>query len=332
VFINWFLPEEHFVNYLIVFIWEKAPNSDKFFCYNPISCRYMQLFNNSYYSSKYYRDSSFLNGLRSPPSQPSDVRDFLTEFASNSRRYSIENKLASYKGADSSTYNTLQQSSSRSSPSNPLHNSSHVSGSKTLQSSLHSSGYNTLQSSSPRASGYNTLQTHSNVPLNSSPRASAFNTLHSTSPRSSAFNTLRSSSPRRATYTLQRSPSPHASGTLPNSSPRASGYNTLRSTSPRMSGVNTIRSSSPRSSVIMNGGTLHKPRSPAPLAPPPPPPSPPQEIAIVLYDISITINPNVLECKEGDRIIIEEDHGDWLLATMDGRQGYVPYNYIQRMK
>lgn len=23
MFINWFLPEEHFVNYLIVFIWEK---------------------------------------------------------------------------------------------------------------------------------------------------------------------------------------------------------------------------------------------------------------------------------------------------------------------
>ena len=170
------------------------------------------------------------------------------------------------------------------------------------------------------------------MPGSSSPRSSTFNTLHSTSPRSSAFSTLRSSSPRPGTYTVHRSPSPHASGILPNSSPRTSAYNTLRSTSPRVSAANTIRSSSPRSSVIMNGGTLHKPRSPAPLAPPPPPPSSSQEIAVVLYDISVTINPNVLECKEGDRIIIEEDHGDWLLATMDGREGYVPYNYIQRMK
>lgn len=326
------------MNYLIVFIWEKAPNSDKSINYGDLSYRYMQLLNNSYYSSKYYRDSSFLNGLRSPPSQPSEVRDFLTDFANNSRRYSIENKLASYKGSQlgsgPSTYSTLPNSSPRVSAYNTLNSSS-----------SRVSAYNTFQNSSPHASGYSTLQVHTNMPHNSSPRASAFNTLHnssprasafntlhSSSPRSSAFNTLRSSSPRPSAYTLHRSPSPHASGTLPNSSPRASAFNTLRSTSPRVSAVNTMHSSSPRSSVIMNGGTLRKPRSPAPLAPPPPPPSPPQETALVLYDISITINPNVLECKEGDRIVIEEDHGDWLLATMNGRQGYVPYNYIQRMK
>ena len=29
VFINWFLPEDAFVNYLIVFLWENDPDSDK---------------------------------------------------------------------------------------------------------------------------------------------------------------------------------------------------------------------------------------------------------------------------------------------------------------
>lgn len=55
-------------------------------------------------------------------------------------------------------------------------------------------------------------------------------------------------------------------------------------------------------------------------------------MALVLYDISISINPNVLECQEGDQIVIEEDFGDWLRATKDGREGFVPYNYVQRMK
>lgn len=60
--------------------------------------------------------------------------------------------------------------------------------------------------------------------------------------------------------------------------------------------------------------------------------TPPKETAIVLYDITLDINPNVLECKEGDRIIIEEDFGDWIRATMNGREGFVPYNYIERVR
>lgn len=60
-----------------------------------------------------------------------------------------------------------------------------------------------------------------------------------------------------------------------------------------------VRSSSPRSSVVFSTGTLRKPRGPAPAAPPPPKPK--KETAIVLYDITLDINPNVLVCKEGDR-------------------------------
>ena len=29
-------------------------------------------------------------------------------------------------------------------------------------------------------------------------------------------------------------------------------------------------------------------------------------------------------------IVIEEDFGDWLRATMNGNEGFVPYNYIER--
>ena len=73
------------------------------------------------------------------------------------------------------------------------------------------------------------------------------------------------------------------------------------------------------------------PACPAPL-PPTMKKTPPKETAIVLYDITLDINPNVLECKEGDRIIIEEDFGDWIRATMNGREGFVPYNYIERVR
>ena len=51
-----------------------------------------------------------------------------------------------------------------------------------------------------------------------------------------------------------------------------------------------------------------------------------------MYDITLEINPNVLECKEGDRIVIEEDFGDWIRATMNGKEGFVPYNYIERVR
>ena len=75
---------------------------------------------------------------------------------------------------------------------------------------------------------------------------------------------------------------------------------------------------------------------PAPACPAPLPPTmrkaPAKETAIVLYDITLEINPNVLECKEGDRIVIEEDFGDWIRATMNGKEGFVPYNYIERVR
>jgi hypothetical protein len=31
-------------------------------------------------------------------------------------------------------------------------------------------------------------------------------------------------------------------------------------------------------------------------------------------------------------ITIEEDCGDWLRASLNGKEGYVPYNYIQRQQ
>ena len=30
IFLNWFMPEEHFINYLVVFIWEQAPDVTKY--------------------------------------------------------------------------------------------------------------------------------------------------------------------------------------------------------------------------------------------------------------------------------------------------------------
>ena len=338
IFINWFLPEDAFVNYLIVFLWESAPNSDKSLRSTRLMHRFVKLLNNSYYSSKYRQDSTFLNGLRSPPSQPSHIRDFLSEFTANTHRYSIESAFVSkttqptIEGRRSSVERrpTINTSASvRNSVGNTLQGSPRISGYATLQGSR-ISAYGGVQGS-PRASAYNTLQ--------GSPRSSSYNTLQGAS-RPSAYSTQRGS-PRASAYSTQHG-SPRASAySTQHGSPRASAYSTLhssananatlqRSNSPRPSAYtihSPVRSSSPHPTG-MGGNTM---RSQVPTEAPPPPPSR-KETALVLYDISISINPNVLECKEGDQIVIEEDFGDWLRATKDGREGFVPYNYVQRMK
>lgn len=125
----------------------------------------MTVLNNSYYSSK-YRHGSYKDGCRTMPTNTREIDEFLSEFAINTRRYSIETKLASYGSS---------------------------------------------------------MEPHSSL--------SSHNTLHrNTSTRSSAFST----------------------------------------------------------------GTLRLPKAPAP------PPPKRQNTAVVLYDITIDINPNVLVCKEGD--------------------------------
>ena len=372
VFINWFLPEDAFVIYLIVFLWENAPDSDKFALLLCGTCRFVKLLNNSYYSNKYRRDSTFLNGLRSPPSQPSHIREFLSEFTANTHRFSIESAFvpkATQSSAEGrrpsverrptintsrlSGYSTLQgsristysgvQGSPRASAYTTLQGSPRASAYNTLQGSPRASAYNTLQGS-PRASAYNTLQgsprTSTYNTLQGSPRSSSYNTLQSPS-RPSAYSTQRGS-PRASAYTQHGSPRASAYSTQ-HGSPRASAYSTLhssasgnatlqRSNSPRPSAYtihSPTRSSSPHPAVMTSGATASRPQVPT-QAPPPPPKR--KEMALVLYDISISINPNVLECREGDQIVIEEDFGDWLRATKDGREGFVPYNYVQRMK
>lgn len=133
----------------------------------------MQVLNNSYYSSKYKRDSSYKNGCRQCPTSSRDIEDFLSDFSMNSRRYSIEAKLSSYGGSLGRGSSIASQNS-------------------------------------------------------------------------------------------------------------------------------VCRNGSPRQSVMFSTSTLRKPRGPAPAAPAPPPPKPQKETALVLYDITVDINPSVLECKEGD--------------------------------
>ena len=100
-------------------------------------------------------------------------------------------------------------------------------------------------------------------------------------------------------------------------------------------------SGSPRVSsmagTMRNGGTtsgtLHSPRGTpsSPARAPPPPLTPPKQRALVLYDITKEINESVLECVEGEEVVIEEDCGEWLLASRHGRKGYVPYNYVEKL-
>lgn len=80
----------------------------------------MNVLNNSYYSSKYKRDGSYTNGLRTKPASTREIEDFLMDFSMNSKRYSIEAKLSSYGNtlgrASSVSHNTIyRKDSSRSS-------------------------------------------------------------------------------------------------------------------------------------------------------------------------------------------------------------------------
>lgn len=169
------------------------------------SSRFIKVLNNSYYSSKYKRDSHYQAGYRTLPRAASEISEFLQDFSTDSRRYSIENKLSAYTTTAKLT----------------LSNSSQEGRAATFASASKSSGLGSRSGGAPAC------------------------------------------------------PAP-----LP--------------------------------------PTLRK--------------APAKETAIVLYDITLEINPNVLECKEGDRIVIEEDFGDWIRATMNGKEGFVPYNYIERVR
>ena len=53
ILLHWVLPEDHFLNYLIVYIWKHADHSDKCVFGCGLSGRFMHVLNNSYYSAKY---------------------------------------------------------------------------------------------------------------------------------------------------------------------------------------------------------------------------------------------------------------------------------------
>ena len=179
ILLHWVLPEDHFLNYLIVYLWKNADHPDRFASRGKVMNRFMHVLNNSYYSSKYGKGGTYSNGCRKQPS-PAEVDEFLTDFTMNSNRFSIDNKLESY-------------------------------GSRIVDE--------------------------------------------------------------------ERSLSSQGASLTPTA---------------------VTRSSSHRSSVIIAGsGTMRK-KPALPAAPAPPPPVARKETALVLYDITLDINPDVLVCKEGD--------------------------------
>lgn len=111
---------------------------------------------------------------------------------------------------------------------------------------------------------------------------------------------------------------------------KLSSYEKSSKVSPYHTEIRTVSQNGGKQSGNPGASTFVAPSMPPP--PPPKKPIPQKEMALVLYDITQEINPNVLECREGDRIVIEEDFGDWIRATMNGREGFVPYNYIERLK
>lgn len=267
--------------------------------------RYINVLNNSYYSSKYKRNGSYSDGCRIPPTSTEEIDSFITEFNMNMKRYSIETKLASY--GESLSYNDYSSFREPSSilPSAPVNTYSTLRPASyaTLRpATTTTAATTTLRSSSP--TNFATLRpatTSTLRPSSPSARASAAATLHpssasrrSPSPSyrpSSSYATLRPAT----TSTLRRSPSP----SLRPSSPSA-----LRPVTTSTTG--TLHSSprqSPSSPVnkATSASTIQRPRLPAPSRPAPPPPKPRKETALVLYDISLDINPNVLVCNEGDR-------------------------------
>ena len=266
----------------------------------------MNVLNNSYYSSKYKRNSSYKDGCRIIPSSTQEIDSFLTEFNMNMKRYSIETKLASYgESIAYSDYSAVPMNSySTLRPSSPAVYSSQ------RASSLVSS---TLRPSSPTS--YSTLRPATTTTLHSS---TASSTLRPSSPtsystlRPATTSTLRPSSPSarasasttlRPSTASRRSPSPSYRPSSSYATLRPATTSTLRQSSP------TPRQSSPAPrpitttthNTVHSTSSLQRPHLPAPSRPAPPPPKPRKETALVLYDITLDINPNVLVCNEGDR-------------------------------
>lgn len=277
----------------------------------------MNVLNNSYYSSKYKRNSSYKDGCRIIPSSTQEIDSFLTEFNMNMKRYSIETKLASYgesiaysdySAVPMNSYSTLRPSSpavySSQRPSSlvsstlrPSSPTSYSTLRPATTTTLHSStASSTLRPSSPTS--YSTLRPATTSTLRpSSP--SAYSTLRPSSPsaRASASTTLR---PSTASH---RSPSPSYRPSSSYATLRPATTSTLRQSSP------TPRQSSPAPrpitttihNTVHSTSSLQRPHLPAPSRPAPAPPKPRKETALVLYDITLDINPNVLVCNEGDR-------------------------------
>ena len=385
----------------------------------------MRLFDNSYYSSKYRRDSTFFKGVRELPVYPQLIVSFLDEFKRNVRRYSLEEKISAFSTkpeqpslpssssspssqATSSTATTTTTTTrsmqhgnqsagyesgtigARRSPFPPSSSSSSTPPTTTSTNPYGTLGYNTLNasrhhspppSSSPTSGGggggknysygyrSNSPTPHGNSGLNP---GSGYGTLHGNSSRRGsslvfAGGTIGASrvssnhpsqnSPRSSLQPgqiLGASRASYATGTLPSSSSSSSSTSTSTSSptgtgmrsrpgSPRSSyATGTLRS--PATAASMNNtntdsNTLGAARSSSPrggtLIPPgrapPPPAAPPKPRALVLYDITLEMNDRVLECEEGEEIVIEEDCGEWLLASKNGRRGFVPYNYVQKL-
>ena len=125
ILLHWVLPEDHFLNYLIVYIWKHADHSDKCVFGCGLSGRFMHVLNNSYYSAKYRKDSSYANGCRKRPSSAAEIDEFLTDFTMDSHRFSIDNKLESYGSRMVSEEKPVRTQSASLAPTAVTRSSSH---------------------------------------------------------------------------------------------------------------------------------------------------------------------------------------------------------------
>lgn len=70
-------------------------------------------------------------------------------------------------------------------------------------------------------------------------------------------------------------------------------------------------------------------------APPPPPPAPKQLQMKALYDYDPGDVPNQISMHAGDIIEIKppfDETADWVLGTLNGKEGYFPRTYAELVK
>lgn len=79
-------------------------------------------------------------------------------------------------------------------------------------------------------------------------------------------------------------------------------------------------------------GVPPPPPPPAPQKPPSPPPPPTNPTFKAIYDF-VTEDTGELPFKSGDTVeILQKDDNGWWLAKKDGKQGWVPSNYLEEIK